>query len=378
MSKEVAGRGAIPIRPATASRPSSWPTIAAVLAAMPPPGERLSTGIPTLDRCLRGGLARGRIYTIVGPPHRGKTALWTQIGLRSARHHGATVVGIYADEGTWQAALMLAEGIGFERTDLEDRYADVAARVEASTEPLDLRLPDPAAAVLEDIEEALVAEGLADETVVLIMDSIQRVRCRASNETSSAKERADQLMTAMRGVVARHPRWIILATSKANRASYARRDDTIDPIAAGLDSSAIEYDSDWMAFLEGDAETGVTARLMKNRPGDGTLPTVSLRFDRARATFTETDEETATAAREALQDDYRAARFSAAEEKVLAFVRSNPGLSGRELRERVGIARELHCAVLQALRRKGRLRAVPGPHRAEFWFSSGPDDEEIP
>lgn len=51
-----------------------------------PPLQALSTGFPTLDEHIR--LYRGAFVVVSGLPGGGKTALWTQIALNMATHHG--------------------------------------------------------------------------------------------------------------------------------------------------------------------------------------------------------------------------------------------------------------------------------------------------
>jgi circadian clock protein KaiC len=47
-------------------------------------GERLATGVPGLDPLLRGGLPRGGVYVVEGPPGAGKTILANQICYHAA------------------------------------------------------------------------------------------------------------------------------------------------------------------------------------------------------------------------------------------------------------------------------------------------------
>src|SRR5262252_1921917 len=114
-----------------------------VLKAMPTAIDRYSTGIPPLDACLRGGIPPGRLYTFVGPPTRGKTALVVQLMLRLAHFHHLPARGLFPDEGNWQAALMALEGLGFDRQTLEDKRELILPDITAKTTDLDLALFDP-------------------------------------------------------------------------------------------------------------------------------------------------------------------------------------------------------------------------------------------
>jgi circadian clock protein KaiC len=48
--------------------------------------ERMETGVPNLDRVMGGGLLRGTILMVIGPPGSGKTILAQQIAFHGARH----------------------------------------------------------------------------------------------------------------------------------------------------------------------------------------------------------------------------------------------------------------------------------------------------
>ena len=55
------------------------------------PLERLLTEVPGLDAILRGGLIKGAVYVVQGPPGAGKTILANQIGYRHAAAGGRVV-----------------------------------------------------------------------------------------------------------------------------------------------------------------------------------------------------------------------------------------------------------------------------------------------
>lgn len=56
-----------------------------VVAAVPRIAERFSTGVPNLDRVLGGGVLRGTIVMVIGPPGSGKTVLAQQIVFHAAK-----------------------------------------------------------------------------------------------------------------------------------------------------------------------------------------------------------------------------------------------------------------------------------------------------
>ena len=354
------------------SAPGTWrslPTLVEVLGSMPPPGERFSTGIPSLDRCSRGGFAPGRVYTFVGPPSRGKTVLVAQLALRWARERGALVIGFFCDEGSWQAALMMAEGIGFDRDDVEDRFAERRSELEEATRDLALRFPPPdAPETLLDAVEAWLRPEDAGRQLVVVVDSVQTVRCTKGLEAKGPKERADALMETAQ-LVSRRTNGILLLAAKANRASWSNKNpiDNVDPLAAGLDSSAIEYGSDAFFFLEGDPEKGVSLVVAKNRPGDGTKPRIPLGFDRARAQFAEID---SIAAQDEAKNAAEAKHAQAVEKahgRILDILRRHPGISGAELQRLLGGRKQVNDDARTGLDVQGAIVAEKGARGALLW-----------
>jgi KaiC/GvpD/RAD55 family RecA-like ATPase len=335
----------------------SLPTLDDVLASMPPPGERFATGFPTLDKVLRGGFVRRRVHTYVGPPGRGKTVMLKQHSVNAAQG-GAIVIAFFCDEGDWQAAVMAAQGLGFDRKAVEDGYAAVRAEVQARSCGFDLYFPNPDAhdTVLDSVDIWLKGRD-PDRQVVIVGDSVQKLRVSADVEMPpTRKERADAVMTAARRIAERHDAIMLLA-SKANRASWSSKNpnENLDSLAAGMDSSSIEYDSDVLFFLSGDPSKRTFLHVRKNRPGDGTLLTIALGFDRTTATFAEIDQEVAQAEAEEQEQSRAEAAWSADEKKVLETVRRFPGRSQRALRPLARIGSNRLAAVLEELERKGHL-----------------------
>jgi hypothetical protein len=210
--------------------------------------------------------------------------------------------------------------------------------------------------------------------VVLILDSTQRVVFRRGEEPETARERADGIMREAHNI-ARARNWILLLSSKANRPSYRSRkaSDNTTGLSSGMDSSSIEYDSDFLAYLEGNVEEGIVVKVEKNRPGDGTLPAIRLRFDRGRATFAEVDADEWEAASEQRAQDGRDAALSSAMGKVLAWLRAHPDSSTDTTRAGSGVGERLIRPALEMLERNGRVvRRVGGKTKtAILWTATG-------
>jgi hypothetical protein len=139
-------------------------------------------------------------------------------------------------------------------------------------------------------------------------------------------------------------------------------------MAAGLDSSAIEYDSDFLAFLDGRIDDGIELHVLKNRPGTGEAPVIHLRFNRRRASFEEVSElEVATRAAER-ERDAEEARWSKCEESALAYLAVAPGpVSTNTVRVKAKIGKNYVTAVLEGLEVKGKVVSQDGKRNARLW-----------
>lgn len=78
--------------------------------------QRLETGIPGLDRLLGGGLPRGGIYTVQGPPGAGKTVLASQMCFHVASRGGRAAYVTLLSESSTRLFSQLGT-LGFFRAD---------------------------------------------------------------------------------------------------------------------------------------------------------------------------------------------------------------------------------------------------------------------
>ncbi|MGZ8493477.1 MAG: RAD55 family ATPase [Gemmatirosa sp.] len=78
-----------------------------------PRDDLLPTGVPGLDRLLRGGLRRGRLYAVRGGPGAGKSVLAHQMGARHIREDGGRVLYLTALIESHQTLLAQARTFGF-------------------------------------------------------------------------------------------------------------------------------------------------------------------------------------------------------------------------------------------------------------------------
>ncbi|HEU4576609.1 MAG TPA: ATPase domain-containing protein [Polyangiaceae bacterium] len=91
---------------------------------------RLSTGVPGLDTVLRGGLPRGSVYIVEGPPGAGKTILASQIAFHVAEQGGsASYLTLLAESHT--RLLGHLRGLGFFRAEQVGRGVRYASGFKA-------------------------------------------------------------------------------------------------------------------------------------------------------------------------------------------------------------------------------------------------------
>jgi KaiC/GvpD/RAD55 family RecA-like ATPase len=354
-----------------AARWNELPTLDDVLSSMAPPGERLATGfLPTLDRVSRGGLAYGSVYVFLGPPGAGKTVLLCQLARRFAEEYGALVICFFFDEGAWQAALMMTEGLGFERRELENDYESVRAKVKPRTAPLEIRLPRPSDSdtVLDSVDRWLTGVDVTERRIVFVIDGVQTARVSKDDHWATQREHVNAVMSKVRALAQQY-RAVALISSKANRASWSHKNpaDNLDALAGGLGSSDIEYQSDALFSLSGDMSSSIFLHVIRNRPGDGTKPKIALGFDRDRASFSETDSTIASEEAEYREEHRREAQMAAVKKDILQFLRKKPRQTGRVIRQNVRARPELIGAALDELEGDGEIRGAKGSRNSTLW-----------
>lgn len=96
------------------------------MAEAPAALERLETGVPGLDRVLRGGLQASSVYTVEGPPGAGKTILANQICYhRAALGEQAVYLTLLGESHSRMIANL--RGLSFFRADLVSKHVHYLA-----------------------------------------------------------------------------------------------------------------------------------------------------------------------------------------------------------------------------------------------------------
>ncbi len=211
-------------RPATSLFPSGR-----ISGFLPP---ALPTGLPDLDRKLRGGLRPGNLVLFEGATGLGKTVFANQLMHRMAEN-GAAVLWFAFEDGAEQlVAYMVARQAGINSVSIAlDRYPDEGQR-EAAEEQFQVlcrgregeggileRVSFADARGLDDLRwraEAFAAR-FSDRPMVLGVDPLHALPVDAENEV----ERIGRAMSLTRELTARHG-FISLVTAHMNAQGQAR------------------------------------------------------------------------------------------------------------------------------------------------------------
>lgn len=312
-----------------------WLDLGAVLEARRSVKERFSTGLPSVDLKIEGGLYAGTLTIVQGKPGIGKTMLATQIALALADR--CAVAALYADEGMQGAAVRIGQQLGVSRAKLIDGEGITAAKEAIARAPF-FRFLDPSHAdstveFLFDEFDQMAPKGIQR---VYLVDSAQVVRSLKVGTRMDRRQAISTLLVQLRELALKY-RAIVIVVSQVGRGSYRSKneDERIDPLAAGLESSAIEFMADLILHLDGKPtkeDPAVKLRCPKNRMSAEGSFEVDLAMDFARSRFVEPD----MAALEAMRAISRTEDLRAIVHDVLKMLKDYPdGASGREIEREV-------------------------------------------
>lgn len=271
---------------------SMWLDLAAVLEGRRNVGARFPTGLPSLDAKIEGGLYAGTLTVVQGKPGIGKTMLATQVALHLADK--CAVACLYADEGMQGAAIRIGQQLGIPRVSLMTGEGVPEATKALNDSPffrfLDPSRPESTVEFMFAEFDAMAPPGLQR---VFLVDSAQVVRSLKVTARLDRRQAVSTLLVELRDLALRY-RAIVLVVSQVGRGSYRskKEDERIDPLAAGLETSAIEFMADLILHLDGKPtkdDPAVKLKCPKNRlsaEGSFELP---LMMDFPRARFLEAD-----------------------------------------------------------------------------------------
>lgn len=368
--------GAAPVLETPADpAPERWLHPSDVLRNLKHAGTRFPTGIRSIDEATRGGIQRGRVVTIVGQPGAGKTGLALQIAARIADSDPAGVfVALYLDdEGTESGVIRLAQHGGGSRDLIEaanpEAIESAAVRLQTRQNLLcyngELR-----ASNLSDFLEVSALEA-AGRVEILVIDSAQVIT------TGSAGPAKDRRLTVaeVAETVRKRTRLqgaITLLLSQSNRASYRSKkgDENSDPISAGAESAALEFNADVLVFMATAGQDVSTVVIPKNRLGPRIKAPFEISWNRATATFSQDDSETGSAEHDAMIREEKRVQLLAS--KAYATMRNHPeGLSGKAVCELSGLSGAGWKVARPYLDKVHKLRSEtrPGKGGGTLWFA---------
>jgi RecA/RadA recombinase len=291
------------------------------------PVRRLPTQFETLNKLTRGGLPMRSLSIFGGAPGAGKTTLAMNIAMELAAA-GAPVTWLAVDEDFDDLLIRLGQAEGVGRDEMEaaepGTLAKIADRIGDAYPALSILDGDDV--FVEDAAAELLGRRPGDDPALLVLDSLQTVRARASEGIGDPRLRVDAVVAAARK--AAKSGLAVIATSELNRGGYRSKNpsERTEGIAAFKETGGIEYRCKLGLILRKVA--GVDGlrevEIPKNRIGRDDVPPLRLLLDRQLAVFRETDLASDAVApgldsANQLEVDITAAREA---------LRKNPGVAG--------------------------------------------------
>ena len=143
-------------------------------ALAPTVGERFDTGVPNLDLVLGGGLLRGTIVMVIGPPGSGKTIIAQQIAFRAARRGE---VALYFTGYSETHDKLLAH----------NRSLDYFAPEVIGSEIQMGSLPDLLAQGENDAKQAIIETVQKQHASLVVLDGFRSIRGFLPDEQAAAE-----------------------------------------------------------------------------------------------------------------------------------------------------------------------------------------------
>jgi KaiC/GvpD/RAD55 family RecA-like ATPase len=353
----------------TAPPEPRWRLLAdAIPDLLRPLGPRLTTGFPELDRCTRGGFPRGRFIVVSGAPGAAKTTLAVNLA-RTFEWQAETVLYLAADEPASGIAMRIGQMFGFHREGLEED-SDIGEATRAGFvdrmrgHRFVVMDPDLASLTLEDAAECL-HEARGGPGGILIVDSLQTVRCAAAQAFDKPRERMDAVVLVCKRIAQRGA--VVVALSEMNRGGYTG--EKTSALGASKESSAIEYGASVLLGMTRVPFTEATAdfdiEVAKNRLG-GERPTFRVRLDLATAELAEV-----TRPKPEQIAAKRPGKLTPLQKVRAVLENAVRPMTGNEVVFAAGAAKAAALQAIADMRASGELRELQGG----IWLVTRPDPE---
>jgi replicative DNA helicase len=350
------------------SKTHTIPTLAELIPGIEQRGPRLQTELAALDASLRGGIPLGRFVVLVGAPGASKTNFATWLADKWERVGCASAI-ISADESRESVITRLGQLSGFDRDNLEGEDPGRRNAFARSVAHRTLMVIDPSAdeCSLEEAEKQLI-DFARGKPRVLVVDSLQTVRCEYADQFETTRERIEAVISVIKGICARGT--LVIGISEMSRAGYrtGKRDQDTGALSSAAESRAIEYAAHLLLGLrpvKGD-NGGIDVETGKNRIGPD-KPELRMRIDFATLQFREIQR---PADEQAEVDNKRTAELRA---RVLAELVKNPAThkTRGSLQRAVGARKTSLCEVMRELVEEGSIDKVGGFFRVVATNSAG-------
>lgn len=381
------GRNGHVLKPVTQLPVPAPPIMRAVTAAdvlrssaFNTPRRTIPTGIDELDRLIGGGLKSRQLAVIAGPTGKGKTGLVGTLAISLART-GQYVLWITTElddaEQASRFAAMSMRSTGTNAT--PDDFLGHTIPSEYGARALDglplylVNLDDPEGDALEIIRAEIAAlKNEHGQTPVVIVDYMQVL---APEDADRRRMSVSKVASAMRRM-ARDFDTPVIAISSVSRAYYGpgkqkkaegEEEDPRDWIAAAKESGDVEYAASVFGYLDTANEMNQLgesdARLIIAKSRAGVPGFVGLKFHGPSGLFIPATESVAN-----MRPETRKQKGPPDSDKVLAYVRKNPGKSMRALRCSIaGVGKEKVEVAIEELEVRGTIES----RTEEFKDASG-------
>src|SRR5258708_182490 len=249
---------------------------------------RVPTGWRTFDDASNGGFIYGQCTFICGAPNAGKTAMlacltdyWSQRGI--------PVCALLVDESPDEFYMRWGTMLGYTMEECDKRSLEILYHIADHLKGRPIYLLDR----LHTIEQAVdkfITMFPPPIQLVMISDSLQRIRCDAITSKDADKDKVAKNLNALEKA-SKSYKWATVTTSEMSRSGYLEKEEFND-MSAGKHNGDIEYVAKAQLVVRCDKNDDTVRKVTvpKLKRGKKDHTEFYLRFDRSMHTLTEIDQ----------------------------------------------------------------------------------------